>query len=202
MGSILIIAYTLTLQVTRAENRPKCTCLCCNNFHFHHTKLTRENFVSLDSWQIFLDRVYFSLRWFSDRFFAVEFKKHVIQLLPIFGRFYYVLMNEFTHPFIKSTPPHIRYQKKALWVANLPKINHVGSTKSRRGKQQFIRFATFLWIISSFCVDILTKCLTVFINKVIILVHVVRLTLEAFWGWKFTKLAAPHFSGRAPGLQR
>ena len=181
--------------MTRAENRPKCTCLCCNNFHFHHTKLTRENLVSLDSWQIFLDRIYFSLCRFSDRFFAVEFKKHVIQLLPIFGRFYYVQMNEFTHPFIKSTHPHIQYQKKALWVANLPKINHVGSvhsanqnrdfkcsvivpakpklkTKWRRGKQLFIRFATFIWIISSFCVDILTKCLTVFINKVIILVHV------------------------------
>ena len=208
--------------MNRAENRPKCACLCCNNFHFHHTKLTRENFVSLDSWQIFLDRVYFSLRRFSDRFFV--FKKHMIQL-PIFGRFYYVLMNEFMHPFIKSTPPHIRYQKKALWVANLPKINHVGSVHSANqnrnfkcgsidphetkveytmaaGKQQFIRFATFLWIISSFCVDILTRCLTVFINKVIILVHVVRLTLKAFLGWKFTKLAARHFSGWAPGLQR
>ena len=39
----------LTLQVTRAKNRPKCTCLCCNNFNFHHTKLTWENLVSLDS---------------------------------------------------------------------------------------------------------------------------------------------------------
>ena len=114
----------LTLEVTRAENRPKCTCLCCNNVHLHHTKLTRENFVSLDSWQIFLGRVYFSLRRFGDRFFAVEFTKHVIQLLPIFGRFYYVLMNECMHQFIKSTPPYMQYQKKALWVANLPKINH------------------------------------------------------------------------------
>ena len=81
-------------------------------------------------------------------------------------------------------------------MANLPKINHVGSVHSANqnrdfkcgaidphgtkvedkmaaGKQQFIRFATFLWIISSFCVDILTKCLTVFMNKFIILVHVV-----------------------------
>ncbi len=46
-------------------------------------------------------------------------------------------------------------------------------TKWQSGKQQFIRFATFLWIISSFCFDIVTKCLTGFINKVIILVHVV-----------------------------
>ena len=133
-------------------------------------------------------------------------------------------MNEFTHPFIKSTPPHIWYQKKAVWVANLTKINHVGSvhsanqnrdfkcsvidpakpkmkTKWRHGKQPFIGFATFLWIISSFCIDILTKCFTVFINKVIILVHVVRLTLEAFLGCKFTKLTALHFSGRARVLQ-
>ena len=49
--------------------------------------------------------------------------------------------------------------------------------KWRSSKQQFIRFATFLWISSRFCVDILTKCLIVFINKVIILIHVVRLTL-------------------------
>ena len=173
--SIMLI---LTLEVTRVENWPKCTCLCCNNFHFHHTKLTRKNSVSLDSPQIFLYRVYFSLSRFSDRFFAVEFKKHVIQLLP-------------------------------LWVANLPKINHMGSvhsanqnhdfkcsvidpakpklkTKQRHSKQQFIRFATFLWVISSFCVDILTKCLTVFINEVIILVYVFRLTLEALLGWKST----------------
>ena len=191
--------------------------------HFHHTKLTWETLISLDSWQIFLDRVYFSLHRFSDMFFTVEFTKDMIQLLPIFGRFYCVLMNEFTHPFIKSTPPHMRYQKKALWLANLPKINHMGSvhsakqncdfkcsvincaklkskTKWRHGKQQFIRFVTFLWIISSFCVNILTKCLTVFINKVIILVHVVRLTLEAFLGWKLTKLAEQ--SGQARGLQR
>ena len=208
----LCIIFLLTLQVTRAENRPKCTCLCCNNFHFHHAKLTRENLVSLDSWQIFLDRVYFFLT-FSDWFFAVEFKKHVIQLLPIFGRFYYVQMNEFTHPFIKSTPQHIRYQKKALWVANLPKINHVGSvhsanqnhdlkcsvtdpakpklkTKWRRGKQLFIRFVTFLWINSSFCIDILTKCLTVFINKVIILVHVVWLTFLWPGAWVATVTSA------------
>ena len=51
------------------------------------------------------------------------FKKHVILLLPIFGRFYYVLMNEFMHQFIKSTPPHMQYQKKALWVANMPKCD-------------------------------------------------------------------------------
>ena len=38
-------------------------------------------------------------------------------------------------------------------------------TKWRRGKQLFIRFATFVWIISSFCIDILTKCLTVFIKQ-------------------------------------
>ena len=142
----------------------KCTCLGCNNFHYHHTKLIREHFVSLDSWQIFLDCVYFSMHRFSDRFFAVEFKKHVIQLLPIFGRFYYVLMNEFTHPFIKSTPRHMQYQKKALWVANLPKVHSANhnrdfkcsvidlakpklKTKWRSSKQQFIRFATFLWII-------------------------------------------------------
>ena len=63
-------------------------------------------------------------------------------------------------------------------------------TKWRCSKQQFIRFSTILWIISSFC-DILTKCLTVFINAVIILVHVVRLSLGAFFGCeKFKKLAA------------
>ena len=32
-------------------------------------------------------------------------------LPPIFGRFNHVLMNEFTHPFIKSTSPHMRYKK-------------------------------------------------------------------------------------------
>ena len=37
------------------------------------------------------DRVYFSLHRFSDRFFTIEFTKHVILLLPIFGRFYYAL---------------------------------------------------------------------------------------------------------------
>ena len=31
-------------------------------------------------------------------------------------------------------------------------------TKWQSGKQQFIRFATFLWIILNFCNDILTKC--------------------------------------------
>ena len=75
----------------------------CYKFHFHHPKQTHENLLSLDSWQIFLDRVYFSLRRFSDRFYTVEFKKNVIQLMPIFGRFYYVLVNEFMQPFIKST---------------------------------------------------------------------------------------------------
>ena len=57
-------------------------------------------------------------------------------------------------------------------------------------KSQLIHFATFLWISSSFCVDILTKCMTVFINKVIILVHIhsaVRLTLGTFLVWKFNK---------------
>jgi len=31
------IVIGLTLQVTRAENRPNCTCLCCKKCHFHHT---------------------------------------------------------------------------------------------------------------------------------------------------------------------
>ena len=86
-----VIQDRLTLEVTMVENRPKCTCLCCNNFRFHHTKQTHENLVSLDSWQIFLDRVYFSLHRFSDKFFAVECQKHLIQLLPIFGRFYVLI---------------------------------------------------------------------------------------------------------------
>ena len=73
------IVRVLTLEVTRDEHRPKCSCHCCNHFHFHHTKLTREHLVSVDSRQIFLDRVYFSLPRFSDRIFAVKFKKHVIQ---------------------------------------------------------------------------------------------------------------------------
>ena len=55
-------------------------------------------------------------------------------------------------------------------------------TKWQSGKQHLIRFATFLWIVSTFYVDIWTKCLTVFKNKVIILVHVVRVTLGGvFW---------------------
>ena len=44
-----------------------------SKIHFHHTKLTHENVVSLDSWQICLDRVYFSLHRFSDRFFTAKF---------------------------------------------------------------------------------------------------------------------------------
>ena len=35
-----------------------------------------------------------------------------------------------------------------------------------------------------FCIDILTKCLTVLINKVVILVRVVRLTLGSVFGMK------------------
>jgi len=42
---------------------------------------------------------------FNDRLFTIKFTEHVMLLLPIFGRFYYALMNEF----IKSTPPHMQY---------------------------------------------------------------------------------------------
>jgi len=63
-------------------------------------------------------------------------------------------------------------------------------TKCRSGILHFICFATFLWIILSFCIDILTTLLTIFINKVIILFHIVALTLGAFLVWKFNKLAA------------
>ena len=153
---------SLTLEVTRAENRPKCTCLCCNNFYFHHTKLTCENLVSLESWPIFLDCAYIFLHSFSDRFFAVEFKKHVIQLLPIFGRFYYVLMNKFMHSFIKST--YVVSKQNSMSGQSAKNKPHGFSpfSQSEPWFERFIRFATFRWIIiSSFCIEILTKCLTV-----------------------------------------
>ena len=127
---------------------------------------------------------------------TIEFTKHVIQLPPIFGRFYYALMNEFTHPFIHKvyTPAHVVSKKSSEWPISVDSANQncdyiysvINPVKPklekiwRSDKEQFIRFATFLWIISSFCVDILTICLTAFINKVIILVHIVRLTLSAF----------------------
>ena len=154
--------------------------------------------------QIFLDYVYFSLHRFHDRFFTIKFTKRVMLLLPTLGRFYYALMNEFIHPLIKYTPPHMWYQKKVLQLANLLKINHMGlvdsnnqnhdfkcsviypvkqklETKWWSSKQQLFHLATFLWIILSFCVDILTKCSTVFINKVIILDHLIRMTLGVFF---------------------
>ena len=34
-----------------AKNRPKC--LCCNNFHFHHAKMTYENLVFDCIWKYF-----------------------------------------------------------------------------------------------------------------------------------------------------
>ena len=100
-------------------------------------------------------------------------------LLPaIFGRFYYALMNELTHPFIKSTP-HTRGITKILceWPI-CQKISHMGSvdsakqnrdfnccitdpvkpkleTKWRSGKQQFIlsqvSFALSQVSVSIFC---------------------------------------------------
>jgi len=35
----------LSLEVTRAENQPRCTCLYCKKIHFHHKYLTREHLV-------------------------------------------------------------------------------------------------------------------------------------------------------------
>ena len=102
------------------------------------------------------------------------------------------------HTFIKFEPLHMQYQKNSVSGQSAKNKSHGFSysanqncnfkcsinpakpkleTKWQSGKPQFIRFATFLWIISSSCADILT---TVFINKVIILVHVVRLSLGAF----------------------
>ena len=53
--------------------------------------------------------VYFSLC----RFFTIEFTNHVMLLPPMFGRFYYALMKEFTHPFIKSTSPTHAVSKRS-----------------------------------------------------------------------------------------
>ena len=55
---VLRIQDNLILEVTRAKNGPKCTCLYFNNFQFHDLKLTQEHLVSLDSGQIFIDCVY------------------------------------------------------------------------------------------------------------------------------------------------
>ena len=155
----------------------------------------------------YIDCVYFSLHRFGDRYFTIEFAKHVMLLPSIFGRFYNVLC-------ICSWSLH--YHTCGIKRQLCQKISQMGSANSANqncvfkcsiigpvkpkleskwwsGKQQFIYLATFLWITSSFCIDILTKCLTVVINKIIILVHVVRLSLEG----KFNKLAVQHLYGWA-----
>ena len=102
------------------------------------------------------------------------------------------------------TPSHMRYQKKAMWVANLShgfsrfsqsdcdfKCSENESWRRKKWwykKQRFICFATFLWIISSFCICILTKCMKAFINKVL------YEFIQAFLVWKSNKLALQHFS--------
>ena len=114
-----------------------------------------------------------------------------------FRLFYNCPLDEFTHSFIKSQTSHTWYHRKAQLLAKLLKMTlsslanlmnqnnafethpivlptacqqQDGSHSPRRD----VHFESSIWIISSFWVNIYTKCITTFVNNVIIPVQTVR----------------------------
>ena len=144
---------------------------------------------------------------------------------PKFGWFYNCPRNEFTYSFIKSGTLRICYHCKALLLAKLLKMTSSGLANSANQNNAFetppsalptacqqqdgghsprrnAHFESSIWIISSFCINIYTKCITTFVNNVITPVQTGRTTLECFSMLQFNKLVARVPPGGHLGLQR
>ena len=66
--------------------------------------------------------------------------------------------------------------------------------------EELSRFKCLLQIISSYHIYVSTKQLTVFENMTIILVEIVRMTLDAFWSEKSTICQRKNVTAHAAGL--